>query len=200
MTFDLTLTHHNAVRCSAQEVYLPTKHEDDRLIDEALDLVAQVKSSYRAADLLGISDSSVRRYRKCREKGLPYPELQQEMRDALRRATGVPNAFEKLVSRMRNERVSQPAKPDFDPDAPAATMLLQFLESRVGEDELAGELVETDLIATAYVLGRRHGFSAEDFGFLDYLRTLILEPTGEGEGVEPDPPPPGGDGTQDDVA
>ncbi len=143
------------------------------MVDDALDLVAEIKSSYRAAEVLGISDSSVRRYRKCRASGADYPPLQDDMRDALRRATGRKNLLEQVLTR-RPDRRRPIEVPDFDVDEPEPTVLLDFLRSRVGRHEVDRALVDLDLIAAAYVLARRHNFESEAYRFLDDLRDAIL--------------------------
>ncbi len=55
--------------------------EDVRI---ALEKVSHIASSYEAAKVLGLSDSTVRRFRKLLSEGRPIPEPRQSTRDALR--------------------------------------------------------------------------------------------------------------------
>jgi transcriptional regulator with XRE-family HTH domain len=62
-------------------------------------------------------------------------------------------------------------------DAPPtpAGQLLEFLSQRLGYRRVAGELTDKDLIAAAYTLARKHGFSAEDYRLLDAWRDQIIQ-------------------------
>lgn len=55
-----------------------------------------------------------------------------------------------------------------------AQQLLEFLSQRLGHRRVAGELTDKDLIAAAYTLARKHGFSAEDYRTLDAWRDEII--------------------------
>lgn len=157
--------------------------DDHLLIEQALDAVEHIRSSYKAADVLGVSDSTVRRYRDLREKGLPYPELRDDTRDAFLGVTGQ-HEFEtrmrvRLLRSHKNRRHSDAAvKSSFDPDAPYPVQLLQYLTWRTTEQEVAEGLVHADLIASAYVLARRYSFTRNEYELLDYWRNEIIDAGG----------------------
>lgn len=61
-------------------------------------------------------------------------------------------------------------------DSPGpAEELLTFLSERLGHRRIAGELTDKDLIAAAYTLARKFGFSAEDYRRLDAWRDQIIQ-------------------------
>lgn len=66
-----------------------------------------------------------------------------------------------------------PYEPTDQPSA--AEELLQFLSERLGHRRIAGELTDKDLIAAAYTLARKFGFSAEDYRRLDAWRDQIIQ-------------------------
>lgn len=56
-----------------------------------------------------------------------------------------------------------------------AEQLLEFLSQRLGHRRVAGELTDKDLIAAAYTLARKHGFTPDDYRILDRWRDQIIQ-------------------------
>lgn len=181
----LTVTHHNAARGTVQGGSLPEEElSDQKLISRALDFVDGIRSSYAAAEELGVSDSTVRRWRELRADGEPYPPLQERTRNALRSTVGMLGLEERLLTesaRIRHRRdIAERGRPKdyLNPDVPAPERLLLYLQHLVGVGEVARELADKDLVAAAYTLARRHRFDAEAYEILDYERDAILEEEG----------------------
>lgn len=63
----------------------------------------------------------------------------------------------------------------YDAGATPPQQLLDFLSERLGHRRVAGELTDKDLIAAAYTLARKHGFSTDDYRLLDRWRDQILQ-------------------------
>lgn len=177
--------------------------EDDRsdaeVIEDALDSVKHIKSSYRAADILQISASSVQRYRKLKRTGEPYPNLHDDTRDALIRGTRGARMWDGAMDgglavwEAVAEASPQYGTPSWDPDASAPAQMLSYLISRLGHDEVALVLAHHSMVAAAYVLGTRHRFTQGEWDLIDSWRNQILAgsmpDSGPLERAFPDPGP-----------
>lgn len=71
-------------------------------------------------------------------------------------------------------RVADPDHPEEGGQSPAE-QLLEFLSQRLGHRRVAGELTDKDLIAAAYTLARKHGFTPDDYRILDRWRDQIIQ-------------------------
>lgn len=152
---------------------------DHMLIEQGLRRVSHIRSSYKAAKVLGVSDSTIRRWREKQAASEPFGPLQQDTRDALRSGTVLDAVLRRLEGpgpgiRRRIDAARQEVLEEaYDPDSPAEEQLLVFLVLRAGFGAVAAELVDKDLVGAAYALGRKVQLPPDDFLALDEWRKEI---------------------------
>lgn len=149
----------------------------DRIAKRRREIPRYKRDQEALADDVGVSRQQVSRW----ENGSSMPT--GENLSALARALGVspdwilhgerPDYITPEDVAEMGQRVAESGSA-YEP-ASAPQQLLDFLSQRLGHRRVAGELTDKDLIAAAYTLARKHGFSAEDYRLLDRWRDQIIQ-------------------------
>lgn len=181
-------------RCNAPVLDITTNNErynvaqalsDEQMVRMALAKVEAVASNAAKGRAIGVSEATIRRWL---EGEIAVP-LRRDTRIPLERFLGLPSSEEdrggrpgRLLAVAREAlggyRVNQPegeGHPSEEGAVTPAEQLLEFLSQRLGHRRVAGELTDKDLIAAAYTLARKHGFTSDDYRILDRWRDQIIQ-------------------------
>lgn len=154
------------------------EHPADRIARRRREIPRYKRDQEALADDVGVSRQQVSRW----ENGDSLPTA--ENLTALAQALGVTPDWILYGDRQTGRGANVIREESFIPygergdegtEPSPAEQLLGFLSERLGHRRIAGELTDKDLIAAAYTLARKFGFSAEDYRRLDDWRDQIIQ-------------------------